>query len=711
MGIPSTHFRYGLSLLILVGFQASVFCQINVTLNPVLDNTLYESSSGSLSDGKGQFLFTGRTNSSGLIRRAILKFDIAATVPAGATITDVSLVMRMDKTGVSNAHTTTLHTVLDAWGEGNSDASANEGGGAPAQSNDVTWIHRFFSATPWNNPGGDFNATASASVAVSTVGNYTWSSAQLITDVQNWLDNPSVNFGWMIKGNESIVHTAKRFVSRENTTVANRPRLVITYTVPCVDPVITSFSATSNVLCVGESTTLTVAGSLNSATHWFLYTEGCGMTSVSSSASGSFSVSPTVTTTYFVRGEGGCVTSGSCESITLSVLADPNASFQYNKQMYCPEESDPTATISGTSGGIFTSTPDGLSINANTGAVDVSASTPGAYTITYTVTQTCTSSSSLPFEILGSMNRTEVRSICEGDNFIFGTQTLTTEGEYNETFQSVAGCDSTVTLTLTVLSLINHQTTVSICEGDSFVFGVQTLTVGGEYSETFQSAVGCDSTVSLSLNVHPVYLQQKEVTICEGESFDFGSTLLDSEGVYEHTFQSTLGCDSTVNLTLHVKEVDATVNQEGLTLTASTVGALYQWVVCDNANVFIDGATNQQFTAEVSGHYAVQVTENGCQKLSECLEVIVVGILDNESRIGYAPYPNPFRDVIFIDLGTNDSFATATLFNSQGEMVREESLKSVQPTLSVSSLSPGIYYVRIQAHDKITLSKMVKLKD
>jgi hypothetical protein len=87
----------------------------------------------------------------------------------------------------------------------------------------------------------------------------------------------------------------------------------------CTDPTITNFTASTNPICNGNSTTLTVTGSLNDATAWHLYSGSCGGTLVASNSTGTFNVSPTTTTTYFVRGEGGCVTPGTCQQITITV--------------------------------------------------------------------------------------------------------------------------------------------------------------------------------------------------------------------------------------------------------------------------------------------------------------------------------------------------------------------------------------------------------
>ncbi|MBL7866631.1 MAG: T9SS type A sorting domain-containing protein [Flavobacterium lindanitolerans] len=87
----------------------------------------------------------------------------------------------------------------------------------------------------------------------------------------------------------------------------------------CTNPTVPTLTASTAVLCNGSSRTITITGSLNSATAWHVYSGSCGGTLVTSTATGSFSVSPTTTTTYYVRGEGGCVTPGACATITVSV--------------------------------------------------------------------------------------------------------------------------------------------------------------------------------------------------------------------------------------------------------------------------------------------------------------------------------------------------------------------------------------------------------
>ena len=203
-----------------------------VTISPSKDNTLYESAAGSLSNGAGNHFFAGRTGptSGSLIRRGVIAFDIAGSIPAGSTIDSVTLSLHMSRT-VSGAQNVTLHKLLADWGEGSSNAPGFEGGGAAASPGDATWVHRFFNTANWASVGGDFFPFFSSSASVGGIGSYTWgSTAAMVSDVQSWLDNPATNFGWLLKGNESASTTTKRFDTKENTTPANRPVLVVDFT-------------------------------------------------------------------------------------------------------------------------------------------------------------------------------------------------------------------------------------------------------------------------------------------------------------------------------------------------------------------------------------------------------------------------------------------------------------------------------------------------
>jgi hypothetical protein len=202
-------------------------------LVPNLDNTLYESAGGTLSNGAGPSFFVGRTaQATNNLRRGLLSFDVAGAIPAGATITAATLTMHCTAT-VSGTFQVSHQPINATWGVGASNAGVAGGGGAPAAPGDATWRHRFFNTTLWTAAGGDFTAASSQAFPVGGLGPYTWSSSPaMVADVQSWLDSPGTNYGWLVRGAESTAPpTSKKFESRQSSEPALRPLLVVEYTI------------------------------------------------------------------------------------------------------------------------------------------------------------------------------------------------------------------------------------------------------------------------------------------------------------------------------------------------------------------------------------------------------------------------------------------------------------------------------------------------
>ncbi|MEL6442491.1 MAG: DNRLRE domain-containing protein [Cyanobacteria bacterium J06621_8] len=225
------------SLLLILVALFSLF----LTLSPALgqesqvllaskDNTLIESSAGDLSNGMGALFFVGRTKQqTASARRSLIAFNVADVVPSGSTITEVQLILSMERSP-GGKEPVKLHQVLSDWGEG--DSSFFGGRGAPAAQGDSTWIYAFYDQDLWLEPGGDFAAEASAVELVEDVGSYVWDSEshpQMVKDVQQWLDSPESNFGWLLLGNEADSGTVKAFASRQNDDVSKQPQLKIRF--------------------------------------------------------------------------------------------------------------------------------------------------------------------------------------------------------------------------------------------------------------------------------------------------------------------------------------------------------------------------------------------------------------------------------------------------------------------------------------------------
>ena len=200
-----------------------------VTLSAQQDSSIYESATGNTASGVGEFGFTGG-NRNGDIRRYFIQFDVAGAIPAGSTITAARLeldVVQLPPSAVSGPYD--AHRATMPWGEGPADGF---GQGAPAQTGDATWLHTYFPATFWATAGGDFSATVSASANMNSQIRHTLSAAGLILDVQDFLDFPGSNNGWLIKSRTESPNTARGFAAREFSLTGKRPTLVIDFTAP-----------------------------------------------------------------------------------------------------------------------------------------------------------------------------------------------------------------------------------------------------------------------------------------------------------------------------------------------------------------------------------------------------------------------------------------------------------------------------------------------
>ena len=219
-------------LILALALPGAPLAAATVTIPPVADTTLFEEN-GDASDALGPGLYTGRITLT-FIRRAFVKFDVAAAVPAGSTIVSARLDMVVTATK-GNPVDVSLWRATAAWGEGTSNAPLPGGTGAQATAGDATWTRRVWPGTPWITPGGDTAGFASATSPISTaLGMFSFGPTGAMTsNVQGWLDTPATNFGWQLRGDElQAAPSARRWGSRESANAAERPVLTIVYNAP-----------------------------------------------------------------------------------------------------------------------------------------------------------------------------------------------------------------------------------------------------------------------------------------------------------------------------------------------------------------------------------------------------------------------------------------------------------------------------------------------
>jgi gliding motility-associated-like protein len=166
----------------------------------------------------------------------------------------------------------------------------------------------------------------------------------------------------------------------------------------------------------------------------------------------------------------------------------------------------PDITICQGDSATLTATGAFTSVSWNTGATSttIQVSSPGIYSAIATNAYGCTEQDSMVVFQNPTVTFGFSDSICSGSTYTFNGQAINQAGMYIDTLQNILGCDSIVTLQLSLVQPSSSSISASICAGDTYFFNGQTLSVSGQYSVTIPSVFGCDSVVQLTLTVNPL---------------------------------------------------------------------------------------------------------------------------------------------------------------------------------------------------------------
>ena len=285
-----------------------------------------------------------------------------------------------------------------------------------------------------------------------------------------------------------------------------------------------------------------------------------------------------------------------------------------------------------------------------------------------------------------------------------------TEANNTATFTllSAAGCDSVVTLDLTITSLIETTDVQEACASFTWVDG-NTYVESTTATFMLVSSNGCDSLVTLDLTI-VTELQTTDVQEACGEyTWTDGITYSESNNTANQTLESVGGCDSIVTLDLTILPLpDNTTFLSGSTIAVDAFASSYTWVDCATGNV-ITGETSQTFTALESGEYQVIIEINGCENTSECVyvEVETSGLLENESEFDAQLYPNPSNGIFTLSIeGLNNPRIDISVTDVSGKVIYVQSLISNSSKLivpmNISNVEEGVYFVRINGANTIT---------
>jgi gliding motility-associated-like protein len=306
----------------------------------------------------------------------------------------------------------------------------------------------------------------------------------------------------------------------------------------------------------------------------------------------------------------------------------------------------------------------------------------GTYTNNLVAIGGCDSIVSLFLTVLPIETSSLNSSICQGQSYLFDGQSYNISGSYSQILTTINGCDSIVTLNLTVNPILTGVLNATICQGQSYTFGSQVLSSSGIYTETFTTASGCDSIATLSLNVNGTLSGSTSMTICSGQSYVFGSQTLTASGTYVESFNTTSGCDSITTLYLFVTDA-----KEYFQDTAICSGESYLF---GSQSITVSGVYNELFTNAL-----------GCDSLVHLeLSVTDCSIPFEISNI-VTPNDDGQNDTWKISDYTKITGCDVTIYNRWGQPVYASSAYQNEwgGTKDGQPLPDGVYYYSIKCSD------------
>lgn len=257
-------------------------------------------------------------------------------------------------------------------------------------------------------------------------------------------------------------------------------------------------------------------------------------------------------------------------------------------------------------------------------------------------------------------------TICQGQTpYVWNGQTLTAAGDYQATLLAANGCDSIVTLHLTVVNAYNSAFSVTAC--GSYTWNNETYTATGNYTQTFQNAVGCDSVVTLNLTISDIIYTTIDEFVCG--SYFWNGQLYTQTGTYEQQLTSLNGCDSIVILNL-------TIGEPVYDTIFETSCGNYLW----NNEVYTTTGTYQQSL----------IAANGCDSIVTLHLTVLQPVATQEDlTICASDLPYTWNDLVMNAAGTQ----TVTLATADGCDSIVTLHLTVNPTYNVDD------YLEVSASD------------
>jgi hypothetical protein len=323
----------------------------------------------------------------------------------------------------------------------------------------------------------------------------------------------------------------------------------------------------------------------------------------------------------------------------------------------------------------------------------------GTYNDTLTNAVGCDSSITINLAIVYSSASTATHSACDSFTWIDSITYTANNNTATDTLVNTAGCDSVITLNLTINNNTGTDTQIA-CDSLTWTNGTTYTTSNNTATDTLTNAAGCDSVVTLDLTINASNTGTDDQAACDSYTWIDGNTYIADNNSAVHTLSNMAGCDSVVTLDLTIDTLTTNLVAAGNALVAQPPGGSYQWLDCDNGYAAIAGETDQLYTPTSTGSYAAAVTLGACTDTTHCELVTVVGLEENK-KSELRLYPNPTTGILTIE----EAEGIASIYDVYGRNI----LTANSNRLDISHAADGIYFVHVlDRHGNMFLGKIVK---
>lgn len=258
---------------------------------------------------------------------------------------------------------------------------------------------------------------------------------------------------------------------------------------------------------------------------------------------------------------------------------------------------------------------------------------------------------------------------------------------------------------------VMQGTPISGSNNDSLIGTNLVVADQGLYYVELTNSCGTKSSDTVFVTINPIYNSSIVDSVCYGESYTFPDGYIENNIIattmHTSNLQTVNSCDSIVQTTVSIHQVDTNTSQSGVVLNATAVGSSYQWVDCNNNYAFITGETNSSYTATSNGNYAVVVDDGICTDTSSCMTVVGVGINQLDNKVRVKLYPNPTSTSVNIQLNEVKKGAVLNLYNNIGALVLEKPISAILTTINVGELPQGVYLITINNGGKLINERII----